>query len=239
MHRDILLKSHDEKHPSTELQHLLTSIGTKVKAEKDTYLFHAGENAHEIFFITSGLIEMTLLTSDGKELSLRICKGKDMIGELTLFDEKSKYFLSARVIQPAEIIMIPKRKLEKELMTNNALTMEYMKWSSDHMRKFQSKIRDLLLNGKKGALYSTLIRFSNSYGIQKNNGILIDLALTNQELAKFCATTRESVNRMLADLKRLGVISMVEKGKILIEDMQYLRDEIGCENCPIEICNIN
>lgn len=33
-----------------------------------------------------------------------------------------------------------------------------------HMRKQHSKFRDLLLYGKKGALYSTLIRLANSYG---------------------------------------------------------------------------
>ncbi len=43
---------------------------------------------------------------------------------------------------------------------------------------------------------------TNSYGVLKENGILIDLPLTNQELANFCATSRESVNRMLNDLKK-------------------------------------
>lgn len=43
---------------------------------------------------------------------------------------------------------------------------------------------------------------TNSYGVLKENGILINLSLTNQELAKFCATSRESGNRMLNDLKK-------------------------------------
>ena len=33
--------------------------------------------------------------------------------------------------------------------------------------KTQTKFRDLVLNGKKGALYSTLIRMTNSYGSPK------------------------------------------------------------------------
>ncbi|WP_281349730.1 Crp/Fnr family transcriptional regulator [Ornithinibacillus caprae] len=238
MQTNILLKAHKDEHISTELEQLLYSIGTIKTAEKDSYIFHAGEVAHEIYLIQSGLIEMTLLTSDGKELSLRICKKQDIIGELTLFSDDPVYFLSAKVLEPVEVITINKNRLERELMTNSTLTFEYMKWASNHMRKFQSKIRDLLLNGKKGALYSTLIRLSNSYGTKQSNGTLITLALTNQELAKFCATTRESVNRMLAELRKLEVIA-VDQGKILIKDIQYLRNEIGCENCPIEICNIN
>ena len=52
-----------------------------------------------------------------------------------------------------------------------------------HMRKQHSKFRDLLLYGKKGALYSTLIRLANSYGKETDGGILISVPLTNQELA--------------------------------------------------------
>ncbi len=37
----------------------------------------------------------------------------------------------------------------------------------------------------KGAFYSTLLRLANSYGIQRDDGIYIDIALTNQELAEF------------------------------------------------------
>ena len=71
--------------------------------------------------------------------------------------------------------IINKDGLEKEFFQNSALAYEFMKWMSDHFRKTQTKFRDLVLNGKKGALYSTLIRMTNSYGIQKSNGVLIDL----------------------------------------------------------------
>ena len=71
-----------------------------------------------------------------------------------------------------------------------------MKRMGVHHQKTQSKFRDLILHGKKGALYSTLIRMTNSYGVHQGDGILIDLSLTNQELANFCGMSREVVNRM-------------------------------------------
>lgn len=78
---------------------------------------------------------------------------------------------------------------------------------------------------------------TNSYGIQKKDGILIDLPLTNQKLGDFCGTSRESTNRILNDLKREGVISLT-RGKITVHNLQYLRNEIDCENCPAVYCNI-
>lgn len=108
---------------------------------------------------------------------------------------------------------------------------------SDHVRKTQTKFRDLVLNGRKGALYSTLIRMTNSYGVKREDGILIDLPLTDQQLADFCAISRESTNRILNDLKRKRIISNFNR-KIIVHDLQFLRDEIGCENCPIVYCSI-
>lgn len=224
---------------SKELRDVLNTISTVRKIKKNTYLFHEGREANEIYMIKSGLIEISKLAANGKEMILRICKHHDLVGELTLFTERPKYMLSARVMKDGEVFVIKKEILEKTLLSNQKLAFEFLKWTNNHMRKFQSKIRDLLLNGKKGALYSTLIRLSNSYGIQKEDGILISLSLTNQELANFCASTRETVNRLLVELRKQGTISIDKQGRILIKDMDYLRDEIGCEDCPIEVCNIN
>lgn len=112
-----------------------------------------------------------------------------------------------------------------------------MKWMSDHFRNTQTKFRDLVLNGKKGALYSTLIRMTNSYGIKVKDGILIDLPLTNQELGNFCGTSRESTNRILGELKKDSIITILN-GKITVKDLEYLKNEIGCENCPAVYCSI-
>lgn len=222
---------------SIEIKELLHLADRRFKAEKGTFLFQEGMEAKELYVILSGKVQISKITSDGRELSLRICGKNDICGELTLFTHSPKYLLSARALEEVEVAALNKDVIEKEIFQNGELALEFMKWMSDHFRKTQTKFRDLVLNGKKGALYSTLIRMTNSYGIEKKDGTLIDLPLTNQELANFCGTSRESTNRILNDLKRDGIIS-IDKGKINVHNIQYLRDEIGCENCPKIYCSI-
>jgi CRP-like cAMP-binding protein len=222
---------------SIEIKELLQFADRTFKCEKGTFLFQEGMEAKELYIILSGRVQISKITADGRELSLRICGENDICGELTLFTDNPKYLLSAKVIEDGEIVAIRKDLLENEIFQNSTLAFEFMKWMSDHFRKTQTKFRDLVLNGKRGALFSTLIRMSNSYGVQQKNGILIDLPLTNQELANFCGTSRESTNRILSDLKKDNIIS-VKKGKITILDLQYLKTEIGCENCPAVFCSI-
>lgn len=224
---------------SPELRDFLLSIGTKKKIYKDDFLFREGEEAHEIYLLQSGIVQISKLTSRRKELLFHICKQHDIVGALTSFADDPKFLLSCKIFTDGEVIVIGNDLLEKELLSNSALTLEFMRWERDHMHKFQSKFRDLLLNGKKGALYSKLIRFSNSDGVKTNNGTLINLVITNQELGDFCATTKESVNRMLSELRQKNVISIDADYRITIHDIAFLRETIGCEYCPVEICNID
>lgn len=222
---------------SKELKELLRSASHIRDIKKGTFLFQEGMEADELYILNSGRIQISKVSADGRELSLRICGVGDIVGELTLFTESAKYLLNAKVLEGGFVSVIKKEQLEEQLLQNSALAFEYMKWMSDHFRRTQTKFRDLVLHGKKGALYSTLIRMTNSYGVEKEDGILIDIALTNQELANFAGTARESVNRMLSDLRKNSIIS-VNKGFITVHDLQFLKNEINCEDCPIDLCNI-
>jgi CRP-like cAMP-binding protein len=222
----------------TALQELFELVHHTKKIEKGSFLFQEGSLANELYILHSGMVQVSKIIPDGRELTIRMCKGGDMICELELFCPAKKYLLSGRVTESGEVSVIMKDVLEEKLSKDHVLAAEFMKWMGLEFRKTQAKFRDLVLNGKKGALYSTLIRIANSYGTKTNAGILITVPLTNQELANFCGTSREVVNRLLSELRKEDIIS-VDKGTITIHDLNYLRNEIDCENCPTEICQIN
>ncbi|MBU8877444.1 Crp/Fnr family transcriptional regulator [Bacillus sp. FJAT-29790] len=222
---------------SQDLQELLLTAHHTKKMEKGTFLFQEGMTANELFIVQSGIIQISKIVPDGRELTLRMCSKGDLIGELSLFCPSPKYMLNAKVVENGEVAIIYKDELEERLNQDHKLTLELIKWISLQYRKTQTKFRDLVLHGKKGALYSTLIRLSNSYGVEAEQGIIIKTPLTNQELANFCGTSREVVNRMLGELRKNGALS-IDKGIITIHDLNYLKVEIDCENCPIDICNI-
>jgi CRP-like cAMP-binding protein len=220
------------------LTHLFDTVNHIKKIEKGTFLFQEGSFADELYIVKSGILQISKIIPDGRELTLRICSRGDFLGELNIFSPSKRYLLTARVVESGEVAVIMKDVLEEKLSQNLSLSLEFMKWMSQQYRKTQAKFRDLVLHGKKGALYSTLIRITNSFGIKTNHGILIELPFTNQELANFCGTSREVVNRLLSDLRKADIIS-IDKGSITIHDLEYLKREIDCEDCPTEICKID
>lgn len=223
---------------SPELKELLTIQHTIKEFEKDAYLFQEGDTISGIYLVQSGKVQIGKVTPDGRELTLRICGPNQLVGEITLFSPSSKYMLDAKALEIVICIRITAEAIEEALLTKPAIAITLLKWMGLNHQKTQTRFRDLLLHGKRGALYSTLIRMSNSYGVKQPKGILIDQIFTNQELANFCGMTREVVNRLLGEMKKDGHISMVE-GKIMIHNLAHLKSEIKCEDCPIAFCRID
>lgn len=222
---------------SRKLETFLIKIGQEADFKKGEYVFKEGEKATKLYVIVKGAVSLIKDADEGQKFCYRIAKEGELMGDITLFSENQRYITDAICSKDTEMYEIEKSKIETHIIGENDLLKEYLKWSGEAVERMHSKFRDLVLFGKKGALYSTLIRLSNSFGVVKKDGIFIDLKLTNQEISELCGTTRESVNRMLSELKKEKIIELT-KGGILIHNIDYLRKEIKCQNCPFEICQI-
>ena len=225
-----------QKIPDTLQQIFHTS--PKIKHyPKGTYIFHEGSEPAELYLIKMGKVAVSKLLSNGHELTIRICSRNDILGELLLFSQSPTYMFHAKTMEDSEVAIVSRATLEEQLSMNQEAAIAYMKWMSIQYRRTHTKIRDLLLHGKKGALYSTIIRLTNSFGVETENGIILTIPLTNQDLANLSGTSREVINRMLSELRKNHVLS-IEKGIITIYNLAYLKSAIDCEGCPAEICCI-
>jgi len=222
-----------------KIHQLFEEHGIVVKVEKGSYIFREGERAENLFFVVNGSIQICKETESGKELTIRICSKNTIIGESTLYCKLNYHSTTAKTLEHCTLIGLHVNTLEMLLNENPSTLVDYLKWVQMENLKNQTRIRDLVLNGKKGALFSTLIRLANTYGEYKNEKeIFINLSLTNTEVANLCGTSREMINRMLNDLKKHKIISF-DKGYITILDLQFLKNSIDCENCPLSICRLD
>ncbi|REK76724.1 Crp/Fnr family transcriptional regulator [Paenibacillus paeoniae] len=204
--------------------------------EKGSCLFWEGDAANHLYYIMQGRVRTTKSADNGRTLTLYLHQQGDLIGQMDPFLESVHNF-SAEVTEDVQVGVIQRKDLEVLLWQNSDLAIEFMKWMGLMHRLTQTKFRDLIMFGKTGALCSLLIRLGNSYGKETDGGILIDMKINNTELADMIGATRESVNRMLSELKREKVIQN-HNGYMVIQDLAYLREVCHCENCPKEVCRM-
>ncbi|WP_059171147.1 Crp/Fnr family transcriptional regulator [Bacillus sp. FJAT-27445] len=220
------------------LSHFFGEKETVQKIKAGTVLFHERDRVEYIYLIQKGSIAIGRVHLKGKEFILKILNTREMIIEYQLFKPSSRYHFSAKALTDCELLAIKRDQFE-EFITNDPYAMsELAAWLSTSYLKAQMKCQDLIMNGKKGGLYSILIRLCNSYGVSTEDGILIDLPLTHQELANLTYGTREVIQRSLKELRDNEIISY-DQQKFTIKDLSYLRQEVDCQNCAHEICGLN
>ena len=196
------------------INQLLALPGEELHLKKGDFLFREGDKAEYFYVVVKGRMSIKKFEASGHIFALRLVGPNNVIGEVPLYEENTRsYVFNAIAREDCSVYSIRYDVLEPAIAMMKIYTL--------HMRRQQAKYRDLLLYGKKGAFYSTLLRLANSYGVKREDGIFIDIALTNQELAEFAATSRESLNRMLSELRKLGYVAY-DKHHLVICDFDAL-----------------
>lgn len=208
----------------------------KIKA--GSVLFQEKDSVKYVYLLLKGSISLGRVHLRGKDFILKILNDQELIVEYQLFKANPHYQFYAKTMTDCEMILIKKEQFEEFIKNDPEAMSALVAWLSTGYLKAQMKCQDLIMNGKKGGLYSILIRLCNTYGVINDDGILIDLPLTHQELANLTFGTREVIQRALKDLREKDIIAY-DNQKFTIKKLNYLKEEVDCQNCSFEICGIN
>lgn len=208
------------------------------KIKSGSVLFQEKDPVEYVYLLLKGSIALGRVHLKGKEFILKVLNDRELIVEYQLFKTNPQYQFYAKTLTECEVLFIKREQFEEFVMTDPEAMNGLVSWLSTGYLKAQMKCQDLIMNGKKGGLYSILIRLCNSYGVKTDEGILIDLPLTHQELANLTFGTREVIQRSLKELRQKDIISY-DNQKITVKKINCLKQEVDCQNCSYEICGLN
>lgn len=204
----------------------------------ETTLFQENDPVEYIYLLLEGSLCIGSMHVKGKEFTMKVLNGEEIIIEYQLFKSNPYYHFYAKALSDCKVLAIKRTGFEAYIKNNPEILIMVTDWISTRYLKAQMKTQDLIMNGKKGGLYSIIIRLCHTYGIMTDDGIKINLPLTHQELANLTYGTREVVQRMLKELRELNIVTY-EQQYFVVKDLQYLKDHVDCQNCPYEICGLN
>ncbi len=199
----------------------INSISIIRRYTKGRIIFMEGEPGEAFYYIKSGLIKISKLSSDGREHILHILNEGHVFAEVTLFN-KAAYPATAEVIEDAEIGMIKNSDLEKLMMENPIMSLYLIKYLNRRLIEAQTKVRNLALYDTYARTAQALLKLAEDYGKKTSKGIELDLNISRQELANMVGTTRETVIRVIAAFKKENAI-LVGKNSIIITNINKIR----------------
>jgi CRP/FNR family transcriptional regulator len=217
-----------------EEKDLLIQHSKLIDKNKGSYIFMEGDAATHLFFIKKGVVRVHKLLSEGKEVTIFLREKNDAFGEIGPFSGVT-YSCSSKAETNCEIYAIDQTSLEKILAEDGKIASEFIKWVAEKLETSSSKIKDFLMFGTEGAVASFLIRIANSKGREVKEGILIKEQVTHYNIATYVGCSRETVTRILNDLKKKEIIEF-QQNRLLIKNMTYLRNLLGCDKCGVQNC---
>ena len=181
--------------------------------------------------IKEGVVKTSIILKDGREFNLAYITPIDIISLLR--DEVSNYTsapFNVRVeSDEASFYRIQRIKFWEYVKEDRKLQDYIREYYRQKLSENIESLQYMTMNGKKGAVCAFIYKLVKQFGVQTEDGILIDFAVTNEDIAGFCGiSTRNSVNRIIHDLKTEGIVQ-VKNQKILVKDISYLADFTGKE----------
>jgi CRP-like cAMP-binding protein len=148
----------------------------------------------------------------------------DFFGEMSLLDGMPR---SANVItqEPSEVLTIYRDHFLNIIEKSPKILLKMTAALSKRLRKANELIHSLAFFDVYGKVARVLLNLSAERGRVTDQGTVIDMRLTQQELAELAGMTRETMARTLRDFQQAGCLR-VESGIITILEIDMLRREI-------------
>ena len=200
-----------------------------VTRKKHSYIMYQGIESEYIYVLKDGVAKISNILRDGREFNIAYVTEPDFV---SLLEEQQNDGISAlfnvRIeTDTASFYKISRKDFWNWVDNDNNLFRVVDDFYKRRLALNLEILQKMTINGKKGAVCACLNNLIDCFGIRKKDGILIDFTVTNEDIAGFCGiSTRNSVNRILHDLKQEEVIDVIDN-QIMIYNPQYLEDYVS------------
>lgn len=221
----LMLKQHNLLKSLTEQQLDMLSKHTMLQTiKKNNQIYDHGDQSNYVYLVEKGSIKLGIHASCGKILIKDIVYENSVFGE-NIFLEDNKRQEFAESMTDTTVLKIPVgifRKLAKE---NGTFANDIMAIIITRLQLLEERMHSFVFKKAKIRIANFVKRTGELRGIRIGiDECLINHGMSHKEIAYLTDTSRQTVARVLGELKKSNIIhfSTRKPNKILIRDMAAL-----------------
>lgn len=172
-------------------------------------LFVEGQMPRGAFILCSGKVKLSTTSRDGKVLILKIAEAGEVLG-LSAVISGTCYEVTAETAAPCQVNFIEREALLRLMEKNGELGLHSAQALSTDFQSAYRDIHDLVLaRSSAGKLAKLLLSWTQSREkYASGSEIRIRNGVTHEEMAQMIGASRETVTRLLSDLKKRELIRL-------------------------------
>ena len=154
-------------------------------------LFHQGDVGDALYVLLSGTLEVSIVSSEGKKLSLNMLKAGEIFGEIGALDGKERTAtVAAR--DECRLIRIHRDSIAQLVRHHPEFAAELLSVLCSRIRWISRQVEDLAMLNAESRLANRLLLLHERFA----DGDEV-LHISQSELSEFLGTSRETVNKTL------------------------------------------
>lgn len=170
-------------------------------ARRGTYargclLIRQGEPGDALYVLLTGTVKVLIQAETGDQALVAILGPGDCVGELSLLDGEPRS-ATIEAIDTVEALILPRADFLAVLATQPMLLRHLLGILAARIRHTSEVAADLAFLDVPGRVAKTLLALATRYGQQVGEHTVIDVQLTQTDVAAMVGATRESVSKQL------------------------------------------
>ncbi|WP_231571062.1 Crp/Fnr family transcriptional regulator [Gordoniibacillus kamchatkensis] len=178
--------------------------------KKKSTIFMEGGEKEAVFFIKDGLVKAYKTDEEGHEQIVSMLQAGDMFPHTGFFNP-TPYPATTEALVDTRLLAIPVRAFEQLVMAMPSIAIKVIDVMGAKIRDLQQTLQQVTGHHVNGRILAFLLQLADKHGEAKGSRIHIELPVTNQELASTIGTSRETVNRLLNQLKRSAFSKPIDR----------------------------
>ncbi len=201
--------------PEKEMK-VMASIMRTDEIKKKNRVYTAGDKSDKIYMLKEGMVKLSRLSDDGRELTVELLEPGDIFGELSIAGEEERE-TSAEAIEDSMICAINRQEFEDFIGKNPGFSLAITRFIGFRLRRIESRLENLIFRDVRSRLQMLFSDLAAKYGQQSQEGLRIKLKLTHQDIANLIGSSRETVTLEINKLKKEGSLQVDGRNYTLTE----------------------
>src|SRR5690242_4500765 len=190
------------------------------KFRRGETIFHQGDPGDALFVVDTGSVKVVLPSDEGAEPAIVAILGPgEFFGELAILDG-APHSATIVAVEPTETLVLHRDAFLSLIDTDAGLRRTLLASLAAEIRRLTGHVEDLHFLDLPGRLASRIVRLAESAGSTSGEA-RIAWPYTQSELAGMIGGSRQSVNRLLADLTDQGLVRL-ERDHLVVPDVERL-----------------
>lgn len=192
---------------SQEVLQALNQVSHKSTLPAGAILFVEGQSPRGVFILCSGRVNLSTTSREGKILILKTAGAGEALG-LSAAISGMSYEATAETAVPSQLNFVDRKHLLELMRCHSEVGLHAARHLSRDFQEAYRDIHDLVFTRSSAGKLARLLLSQSQTPTAEAIETRVPAAMTHEEMAQRIGASRETVTRLLSDLKRKQLIRL-------------------------------